>query len=170
MSAQQIAIVTGPLPALGQFWEGQGGIRAGEIRGENGAPNYQLILPIDDRAKFKDVVWGEYGVKIAGADNDRDGYANTVAMAEAGSDLAQKILLLEIDGNSDFYLMARHEARLCYLNAPEQFDTDEWYWTSTQYSPTCAWVQDFGHGIQYYGGKTSEFAARAVRRVIHSVI
>jgi hypothetical protein len=115
-------------------------------------------------------VWGERGVKITGADSDRDGYANTVAMAEAGSELAQKILLLEIDGHSDLFLMARHQAQLAYLNAPEQFDTDKWYWTSTQYSSYNAWVQGFAYGTQDDYGKYNEYAARVVRRVIHSAI
>ncbi len=38
--------------------------------------------------------WGEYGVKIAGADSFIDGRANTEAMAAAGSDLAKKVLAL----------------------------------------------------------------------------
>jgi hypothetical protein len=169
MTNKQIAVVTGPLPALGQFWEGQGGIRIGEVRGENGQPDYQLILPTDPRAVLRGI-WGERGIRVVGADGLRDGYANTVAMAAAGSALAQNILQLEIDGHSDFYLMARHEARLAYLNAPEQFDTAEWYWTSTQDGPYGAWVQDYEDGTQYYHYKLNERQARAVRRVIHSVI
>jgi hypothetical protein len=42
-----------------------------------------------------------------------------------------------------------------------------WYWSSTQYaaSPSDAWVQIFGNGIQGNGRKSYEGRARAVRRL-----
>lgn len=163
----QIATVTGPLPALGQFWEGQGGVRVGEVRGENGQPNYQLILPIDPRATVVGE-WGKYGQDVPGAQSIRDGLANTLAMVEAGSPIAQLIIDLEIDGHRDLYLAAPLEYSLCNLNAGEHLDKTRWHWTSTQYSPGRAWKQGFGHGNQYINGKNDEFAWRAVRRVIHS--
>lgn len=43
---------------------------------------------------------------------------------------------------------------------------DEWYWSSTQYSDGSAWVQSFLDGYQYYyGTKSSEARARAVRLI-----
>lgn len=41
--------------------------------------------------------YGMYGTRIA-ADHIADGLANTIAMAEAGSDLAKQVLALEIEG------------------------------------------------------------------------
>jgi hypothetical protein len=154
------------LPRIGAEFPGQGGIYAGVMRGENGCPDYALIVPTDSASMFKDVVWGEYGKRIEGADSNRDGLLNTQAMAEGGSELARNILALQIDGHYDFYLPARHELRLCYLQAPELFETDDWYWTSTQYSPISAWGQYFGGGGQYGDVKTSKLRARAVRRLL----
>jgi hypothetical protein len=151
------------LPRIGEVFSGQGGIYAGIMRGENGSPDYALIVPTDPRAVLRGA-WGEYGKRVVGADNLRDGMANTIAMAEAGSELARQILALEIDGHKDLYLMSRHEARLCYLQVPELFE-DGYYWTSTQYSPTTAWGQDFDAGLQGYNGKSNEVLAPAVRRL-----
>lgn len=164
-SQQQISI-----PRIGAYWPEQGGIRIAEIPGQNGAPDYHLIAPTDPRALFIDVQWGKRGKDIPGATSDWDGMANTIAMSEAGSDLAQKILTLEIDGHSDFYLPARHELRFIKLIAPQLIESD-WHWSSTQCSADSAWCQFFGGGYQYDFDKFGERRARAVRRfVIHSAI
>ncbi len=58
--------------------------------------------------------WGEYGVKIEGADSLVDGRANTEAMAAAGSELAQKVLALTIGGHNDWAIPARDQQELQY--------------------------------------------------------
>ncbi|ATR83809.1 DUF1566 domain-containing protein [Pseudomonas sp. HLS-6] len=60
--------------------------------------------------------WGEYGVKIEGADSFTDSRANTEAMAAAGSDLAQKVLALDIGGFTDWAIPARDVQELQYRN------------------------------------------------------
>ncbi|TEQ24085.1 DUF1566 domain-containing protein, partial [Pseudomonas aeruginosa] len=60
--------------------------------------------------------WGEYGVKIEGADSLTDSRANTEAMAASGSELAQKVLALEIGGHSDWAIPARDVQELQYRN------------------------------------------------------
>lgn len=45
-----------------------------------------------------------------------DGLANTKAMAEAGSKLAQRMLTMSIYGLSDWYLPSRDELEICYRN------------------------------------------------------
>jgi len=45
-----------------------------------------------------------------------DGLANTKAMAEAGSKLAQRMLSMSIYGLSDWYLPSRDELEICYRN------------------------------------------------------
>ena len=85
-------------------------------------------------------------------------------MAEAGSDLAKKMLALEIDGHADWYLPAQAELMLCFVNAREHFQK-EWHWSSTQYSAYAAWFQAFSSGHAYDNGKDGEWRARAVRRV-----
>ncbi|WP_421885205.1 DUF1566 domain-containing protein [Methylibium sp.] len=43
---------------------------------------------------------------------------------------------------------------------------DEWYWSSTQYSPHDAWLQGFDDGGQVTNDKAYEARARAVRRFL----
>ena len=57
--------------------------------------------------------WGETGQDI-GATSCCDGLANTVAMAEAGSELAQAIQKLNLNGYDDWYLPARDEQEMLY--------------------------------------------------------
>lgn len=164
-------VSTGEIPFIGGYWAGQGGIYAGMIRGENGAPDRFLIVPTAPQAEIGPVEWGSRGSEIPNCDSNLNGHGNTAAMVEAGNDLALKIAGLRIEGHSDFYLPARHELRLCFLNVPELFQK-EWYWSSTQYSVHGAYYQSFETGDQDLGGKLSELRARAVRsiQVSNSVI
>lgn len=146
-------------PAIGQYWEGQGGVYVGVGRGYEGALDYCLILPTDPSAIFTKRMLGTYGIDVPNAGSIHDGPANTAALAAAGSALCKEILDLEIDGRKDFYLMSRTDARLCWVNVPELFEK-EWYLTSSQCSACSAWVQHFscgGQGSSYFG----EFYARA---------
>ncbi len=61
-------------------------------------------------------------------------------------------------------LPTRWESALLYANLREQFDTDAWYWTSTQCSASRAWFQYFYYGTQLDDSKSVEARARAVRR------
>jgi hypothetical protein len=142
---------------------------------------------------------------VPGAVSCFDSVANTIAMAAAGSELAQRILALNIDGVTGFSLPSRDVLEVLYRNlkpsteenyctfrdgdnpsavpptypytaaAPAQtvaqdfrkggvhaFDED-WYWSSTQFSPFTAWIQDFANGDQGYGDKDCSYRARAVR-------
>lgn len=58
--------------------------------------------------------WGEYGDKIKGADSFTDSLANTQAMAAAGSELAAKVLALNIEGFTDWAIPARDVQELQY--------------------------------------------------------
>jgi len=58
--------------------------------------------------------WGEYGVKIEGADSFTDSLGNTQAMAAAGSELATKVLALNIGGFDDWAIPARDVQELQY--------------------------------------------------------
>lgn len=160
----------GSIPPIGQYWQGQGGIYAGLIRGEQGQPDRHVIVPAGPEAQLTDREWGKRGHEVVGADNYFYGMHNTVAMAESGSELAKDILAMEIDGHKDFYLPARHEARLCFINAKDLFD-EAWYWTSTQSSAGYAFYQGFTAGSQNYGYKLHQLLARPVRSFVsHSVI
>lgn len=152
------------IPQLGEYWHGQGGIYAARMRGNKGQPDRHLIVPVADVLNLK-AQWGCHGKEITGADNDLYGMPNTVAMAEAGSDIASQILSMKIEGYSDFYLGARHEYRACYLNVPELFQK-EWYWTSTQSSAYYAFSQDFHYGDQDNDLKYDELFVRPVRSFV----
>lgn len=69
--------------------------------------------------------YGEYGVKIEGADSLTDSHANTEAMAASGSELAQQVLALEIGGYNDWAIPARDVQELQYRNLKPT--TDENY-------------------------------------------
>ena len=60
--------------------------------------------------------WGEYGVSIPGTNSCYDGLANTIALADAGSDLAASIRSLRIGNHDDWYLPSRDELEVCYRN------------------------------------------------------
>ncbi len=154
-------------PAIGQVWHGQGGIYAGLMRGENGLPDYHLIVPDAEHAEAEEITWGAAGQTEASACSEYDGAANTAALIASEHDhpAAQWAAGLELDGHKDFYLPARRELRLCWTNVPELF-ASAWYWSSTQCSPNLAWLQTFSDGVQSSGLKGNELRARAVRRVL----
>ncbi|PKM30205.1 MAG: DUF1566 domain-containing protein [Gammaproteobacteria bacterium HGW-Gammaproteobacteria-11] len=57
-------------------------------------------------------------------------------------------------------------ADAAFQQSGEQAFDDAWHWSSTQYSPTSAWIQHFGDGIQGSDRKDYALRARAVRRFI----
>ena len=58
--------------------------------------------------------WGKYGEKVEGADSFTNSRANTEAMAAAGSEVAQKVLALDIGGFTDWAIPARDVQELQY--------------------------------------------------------
>lgn len=60
--------------------------------------------------------WGKRGLDVPGARSYFDCRANTLAMAEAGSALAQKVLALSINGCSDWSIPSRDVLELLYRN------------------------------------------------------
>lgn len=152
------------IPPIGTVWPGQGGIFVGIGRGQNGQGDYALILPTDAAATFAPGPWGERGLDVPSATSQHDGLANTQAMATAGSQLAQQILALRIEGHADFYLPAKADADLLRANVPELFEKD-WYWTSTQHSRYGAWIQGFEYGLSGHDGKGDRCRAVALRRL-----
>ncbi len=63
-------------------------------------------------------------------------------------------------------LPSRLDLLVLWQRAPKEFER-EWYWSSEQYAGhvASAWCQSFYHGGQDYYHKSSEFRARAVRRL-----
>ncbi|MBT9268540.1 hypothetical protein KKQ10_27050 [Pseudomonas sp. MG-9] len=104
--------------------------------------------------------WGEYGQDVTGAKSYSDGAANTRAMAEAGSDLAAKVLEL------DAHIPSHLEAALLMSAKADGVITlreDRWHWLSTQYSAYYAFDMDFEGGWVDCYGKGNERLVRPVR-------
>lgn len=123
-------------PTIGQPWPGQGGIYVGLARGENGAPDYHLIMAADQPTA--DLKW------------------------QAAMDWACAVTA---EGHTDFRLPTRNESALLYAHLRDQVDTSHWYWTSTPAGGASAWGQHFGYGNQYIFDQSSRGRARAVRRL-----
>lgn len=107
--------------------------------------------------------WGEYGQEVPGVTDYSDGYANTITMAEAGSELAKKVLELGA------YIPAPLEGQLLMAAKREGliggFNEDRWYYLSAQYSADSAYNVDFFDGVQGILTKYDERLVRPVRSV-----
>ncbi|WP_047305172.1 DUF1566 domain-containing protein [Pseudomonas fluorescens] len=98
------------IPAIGQAYGG--GFVSGITRDPDTGKRYLNITAGAEHELTGE--WGEYGEKIEGADSFTDSLANTQAMAAAGSDLAVKVLALNIDGFTDWAIPARDVQELQY--------------------------------------------------------
>ena len=157
------------LPAFGAAIPGQGGIFAAIMRGPvvDGIeqPPYALLVSDAATGEIENVEWGNYGKDVPGTSSRTDGLANTIAMAAANCPAALRVQAITIDGHSDYYLPALGELNSAAANVPELFNTDGWYWTSTQYSRYSAFVQVFENGVSLWHLKDNEHRVRAFRRV-----
>jgi hypothetical protein len=143
------------LPALGQPFAG--GTLA-TLYWLNGAEYALVALPATTEI---DGEWGEYGQDVATTHGD--GETNTRAMAEAGSEMAKRALLLGA------FIPSAMESHLL-MHAKEagvigDLREDRRYWTSTQYSASTAYTMDFEGGWQVTNGKGIERLVRPVRRI-----
>jgi hypothetical protein len=163
------SIPTAPRPVrIGEYWAEEGGVLAGMMRGEDGKPDYFLIVPTDPAAEVESITWGGKGENEENACSEFDGMANTVALTEHSKTehpAAKWAYELTIGRFDDFYLPGRRELALMYANVPELFKK-EWYWSSTQYREAFAWIQHFDSGDQDGYWKHNYDRARAVRRLL----
>ncbi|WP_219209480.1 DUF1566 domain-containing protein [Variovorax boronicumulans] len=148
-------------PAAGEIWPGQGGRFICTIAASAGLPARHLVFGVDEA---EELAFGPYE-SIAGADSHLDGSANTKALIASGKEhpAAAWAAAYTADGHSDFHLPSRHDLLLAYIHAKEHFDTDDWYWSSTQGSRGLAFVQDFEDGNSYWADKDYRHRARACR-------
>ncbi|GLU38847.1 hypothetical protein [Pseudomonas sp. NBRC 100443] len=104
-------------------------------------------------------IWGEYGQDVL--THYVDGEANTRAMAEAGSELAKKVLELgahiaaPLEGQ--LLMAAKHSGLITDLRE------DRLYWLSAQRSALIAYYMAFEDGWQNDSGKYAELLVRPVR-------
>ena len=163
-----LAIVAAPaasangIPAVGEYWPGEGGINGGLFQG--GGRPYYLIVPTgaDAEGTFE---FGGYGQEFDGAADPHDGMTSTADLVEADIDYpaARFCAKFERDGHKDYYLMARREASFLEGTVPQAFSLAR-HWTSSQYSAYGAYSLDFEDGWLYGYGKGNERLVRPVRR------
>ena len=104
MTTQQIPTIIGT-PFAGGFY-------AGTIR-IDGALHALIVAPKAE-GQHEDTEWNSSRDNVTGALSYNDGLANTKAMSEAGSALAQWSLGLNIGGFSDWYLPSLDEQEIIY--------------------------------------------------------
>lgn len=152
-------------PKIGQAWPGQGGINGGFVHARGEVPAHYLIIAAKD---IGDREWGGRGVEVKGL-SKTDGYTNTQVLIgnddERTYPAANACAEYQADGHHDFYLPAAAELYLGWLNCPEVFAQDCYYWSSTQRSAYGAFLQSFGDGNQHGSGKDNERRVRPVRRL-----
>lgn len=150
------SIQASELPAFGQAFAG-GTLFARQWYGDK---EYALVALAANTELSG--AWGKYGQELA--TNHGDGEANTRAMAEAGSELAAKVLEL------DAFIPSALEAHQMMFSKQQGYLTDlredRWYWTSAQYSADTACNVDFEVGWQDYGDKDDERLVRPVRKIL----
>jgi hypothetical protein len=156
----QPVVPTG-IPAIGAEWPGQGGLNGGFVHARGDVPAHYLIIGAKD---LGDHEWGNRG-KESGATSKTDGHANSVILlADGDHPAAEAVDEYTADGHKDFYLPACAELYHCWLNVPDLFAKDTWYWSSTQRSAYVAFYMYFADGHQGYGDKGVELRVRPVRR------
>ncbi|UVL22423.1 DUF1566 domain-containing protein [Pseudomonas donghuensis] len=166
----QIAPVQIPAPSLpagvpevGQPWPGQGGINGGLVAARGDVPEHYLIIAAKD---IGDHAWGGYREESK-TTSKTDGKANTERLCneETEHPAANACAEHQADGHHDFYLPAAAELYHCWVNCPEVFTQDRYYWSSSQRSAYDAFLMDFADGNQYDDGKANELRVRPVRRL-----
>jgi hypothetical protein len=124
------------LPAIGTLWIGQGGIYAGNVRGDEGKSDYALI--------------------VANVACNAGKWDAAIAWAKG----------VTADGHSDFTLPQRKEQAILFGNVPELFEKEwYWSGEQYASDPGYAWYQGFTNGNQSTSPKNYELRARAVRRL-----
>lgn len=150
-------------PQIGDYWPGQGGFYAGDMRGDDGTV-YGLIVSDCDVAKdVGTAAWGPSGKHEL---SEWDGLDNTQKLA-ANHPAAKLAATHSADQHNDFYLPARRELQLACATVPHLFGTDDWYWSSTPRSEDYAWAVDFEGGNASSHRRRYEFRVRPVRRFIY---
>jgi hypothetical protein len=72
---------------------------------------------------------------------------------------------LELNGFTNWYLPPKDELNFAYENA-RQYMNKTWYWSSTEYSSTDSWCQNFSAGsagFQYDSRMADAYSVRAFR-------
>ena len=155
-------ITVSSIPELGAEWPGQGGSNGGLVAARGDVPAHYLIVAKDD---VGDHEWGGRG-KESGATSKTDGLANSeMLQSEGGHPAIEAVAAYTAEGHTDFYLPACAELYHCWVNVPDLFAQDTWYWSSSQRSADTAFGMGLCDGGQDYYDKDNELRVRPVRRL-----
>ena len=102
-----------------------GGFYAGRIRIDEKV--FALIVAPKSEGEYGDTEWNDSCKVVVGAMSYNDGLANTNAMIEAGSKLAQWAKELRIGGHDDWYLPSQDELEILYRNLKPTKETNTGY-------------------------------------------
>lgn len=160
-AAKQVA--QSEAPAIGQPWPGQGGINGGLVAARGDVPEHYLIIASKD---IGDRAWGGYREESK-ATSKTDGKANTewLCNEETEHPAANACAEYQADDHHDFYLPAAAELYQGWVNCPEVFAQDCYYWSSSQRSADYAFLMYFDDGNQGSLDETIELRVRPVRRL-----
>lgn len=147
-------------PQIGEHWEGQGGIYAGDLRAGDGSIYGLIVAPEQDIGR---ATWGPNGERDL---SDWDGLENTRRLVNE-CPAAKLAAGYTRDEHTDFYLPARRELLLGAANLHDTFGKESWYWTSTPRAEHYAWAVDFESGHTRSNTRTNEFRVRPFRRFVY---
>ena len=146
------------VPAIGEYWPGQGGVNAGFVPQRGDVAAHYLILGDKDLGELK---WGRYQEESK-ATSKWDGKSNTDALVAAGGHpAADAARAYTADGRDDFDLPAVTQLHQVWAH---DLIAKGAYWSSSQRSAYTAFGMYFGDGGQNLGGKGYELRVRPVRR------
>lgn len=149
-------------PAIGQYWQGQGGVYAGIMPDYVGHEPKHLVFSADEAI---DIKWGsDY---VPEATSRTDGAANTQALLARPTPhpAAKWADDYEKDGHTDFHLPSIAELDVASVTMPEHFVENDMYWSSTDLNATMAYARNFGEIDMNALFKIFGARARAVRTV-----
>ncbi len=150
-------------PAIGEIWQGQGGIYGGLRQYPEGVCH--IIFAAEDVPGRH--AYSDYGTSVE-AVSRTDGRSNTeILLAREGKHPAAIAAAgYTADGHTDFYLPSIGELHHAWQYLPESFATDWYYGSSSQFSAYGAYGMDFEDGWLLISDKSDERLVRPVRRFL----
>jgi hypothetical protein len=129
-----------------------------------------LLAPKASGQSASTLQWKTTGTTTSGTTSLVDGWTNTNNMNNSTHPAAFYTRGLSISGFSDWYLPAKDELNLAWVNraslpSGETNDADN-YWSSSEVGASNAWFQDFNGGSPSNTNKTFSARVRAVRRFV----
>lgn len=149
-------------PSLGSIVSSHGGYFAGTISIKH--ENYALIAMHTNNGYIREKWNKNYNASKIITDRI-DGKNNTQKLALNGNELARRISCLRVHGFADWYLPSACELRAMEPNLHKYLTTDQWYWTSTEFTIREAWAQDLEYGLSYASNMEDEFYVLPTRRI-----